>query len=82
MRDIGATRHTPKHRLQPRISEQFICEGDERFMHIVFWYGSSDAVQVRRSQASWALSRIGIDVACVLKNTGPRRDDNPATVDP
>ena len=52
MRDIGATRHTAKHQLHTRIGEHSICEGDEGFMHIVFWYGSSDAVQVRRSQAN------------------------------
>jgi hypothetical protein len=81
MGDIGATRHTAENRLQPWVCKHFLCEDDEGFMHIVVWYGRSDAVQVRRSQASWALSRIDLDVACVLKKTGPRGDDDPATVE-
>src|ERR1700721_2568232 len=50
-------------------------------MHIVLWYGRGDAVQVSRRHAQKALSRIGLDVACVLGKAGPRRDDDPATVD-
>lgn len=67
MGDIGATRHTAEDRPQPSVCQHFLREDDESFMYIVVWYGSSDAVQVRRSQANWALSRIGLDVACVLK---------------
>ena len=50
-------------------------------MHIVLWYGSGNAVQVSRSHAQEALSRNGLDVTCVLRKAGPRRDDDPATVD-
>lgn len=50
MRDIGATRHTAEDGPQPRTAQHLLCEDDEGFMHIVVWYGSSDSVQVRRSQ--------------------------------
>ena len=52
-------------------------------MHIVLWYGSGDAVQVSRSQAEYVLSpdrRDEMSRLCVGE-AGPRRGDDPATVD-
>jgi hypothetical protein len=65
MRDVGAARHAAEDRTQPWVGKHLLCEYNESVMHIVLWYGSSDAVQVSRSHAQEALSRIGLNVACV-----------------
>jgi hypothetical protein len=36
---------------QPRVGEHLLGEDDEGVVHIVFGYGSGDAVQVSRSHA-------------------------------
>ena len=56
MRDVGAAHHAAEDRAYPRVGEHLLCEDDEGVMHIVLWYGSSDAVQVSRSQAEYVLS--------------------------
>ena len=81
MRDIGAAHHAAEDCAQPRVGKHLLCEDDEGVMHIVLWYGSGDAIQVSRSHAQKALSRIGLDVARVLGKAGPLSDDDPATVD-
>ena len=63
MRDVGAAHHAAENHAQPWVDKHFVCEDDEVVMHIVLWYGSSDAVQVSRSHAQMALSRIGLNVA-------------------
>jgi hypothetical protein len=67
VRDICTIRHATKNRAEPRVSEHFLCEDDEGVMHIMLWYGSGDAVQVSRSHAQMALSRIGLDLAWVAE---------------
>src|SRR5271170_1281031 len=80
MRDIGPAHHAAKDRPQPRVVEHLLGEDDEGVMHIVLWYGSSDAVQVSRSHAQKALSRSGLNVACVCHGKAyPRRDHDPAS---
>jgi hypothetical protein len=81
MRDIGAAHHAAEDCAQSRVGKHLLGEDDEGVMHIVLWYGSGDAIQVSRSHAQKALSRIGLDVVCVSAKAGPRRDDDPATVD-
>ena len=76
MRDIGPAHHAAEDRAQPRVVEHLLCEDNEGVMHIVLWYGSGDAVQVSRSHAQKALSRCGLNVACVCHEEAyPRRDD-------
>jgi len=51
MRDVGAADHASKDRAQPPVGKHLLSEDDEGVMHIMLWYGSSDAVQVSRGQA-------------------------------
>jgi hypothetical protein len=46
MRDLCATHHATEDRAQPRVGKHVLCEDDESVMHIVFGYGSGDAVQI------------------------------------
>jgi hypothetical protein len=64
------------------IGKHIFCVNDEGVMHIMLGYGSGNAVQVSSGHAQEALiGWTGLDVACVLKKAGPRRGDDPATVD-
>jgi hypothetical protein len=83
MLNIGTIRHTAEDRLQAGIKKHFLCEDDKGVMHIVLWYGSSNAVQVRRSQAKWSLSPNHRDCMLrgVLGSWASKRDTGPATVD-
>ena len=56
MRDVGAAHHAAKNRAQLRVGKHLLCDYDECVMHIVFRYGSCDAVQVSSSQVQWALN--------------------------
>ena len=47
----------PEDCLQAGVEEHLLCKDDESVMHIMLWYGSGDAVQVRRSQAKSASAR-------------------------
>lgn len=51
MSDVGAADHASKDRAQPWVGKHLLCEDHEGVMDIMFWDGSSDAVQVNRSQA-------------------------------
>lgn len=55
MRDVGAVYHAAEDHVQPRVGQHLFCEDDKGVMHIVFGYGSGDAVQVSRHYAQWAL---------------------------
>ena len=65
MRDVGPPHHAAEDRAKPRVGKHFLCEYDKGVMHIVVWYGSSDAVQVSRSHAQKALNLIGGTICCV-----------------
>ena len=56
MCDVGAAYHAAEDRAQPRVGEHLLGEDGEGVMHIVFWYGCSNAIQVGRSQAEYVLS--------------------------
>jgi hypothetical protein len=82
MRHVGAAHHAAEDRAQPRVGEHLLGEGDEGVMHIVLGYGRGNAVQVSRSQVKEVLSRIiGFRCRVCDLGAGPRRDDDPATVD-
>jgi hypothetical protein len=49
VRDVGAAYHAAENRAQPRVGEHLLGEDGESVMHIMFGYGSGDAVQVSRS---------------------------------
>ncbi len=68
MRDAGAFRHAMKDRADPRVNKYSFCEKNKGVMHIMLWYGSCYAVQISRSHAQRALSRMKLDVACMAES--------------
>ena len=53
MRDVGAAHHAAEDRAQARVGEHLLGEDGEGVMHIVFWYGCSNAIQVGRRKGQW-----------------------------
>ena len=65
MRDVGAPHHAAEDGAQPRVGKHVLREDDEGVMHIVLGYGSSDAVQVSRSQYAESSARTTEIRRCV-----------------
>ena len=53
MRDPGATYHSAKDGVQPRVGKHPLSEYDKGVVHVVLWHSSGDPVQVSGSQAQW-----------------------------
>jgi hypothetical protein len=81
MRDIGAARHAPEDRANPRVGKHLLGEDDEDVMYIVLWYGSGYAVQVSSSLSQYVLNPNYRNrrPVCTLGKLAYEEGDDPAT---